>query len=319
MRVLRFAALGSQRLLDLTGVPSLIERRTLLHAPDTGPEPIFILGPPRSGTTLLYELLVGHFRTGYLSNVAALFASAPVSATRIASKWLPRHEPHYRSELGFVPGLMAPSEAGAVVRRWFAGDAPLSARDGGVSVRRGFFEIARLMGGPVVMKNLNLDHLLGRVLHVFPGALLVRMRRAPPFTAQSILKARKAQSGDAARWWSIKPPGYERLLAMDAYTQIAWQLRLLDEAVERAVGAHATQLFDCQYEQLCNDPASMLRSIGAAYAAHCGQSPEVISTPPRSFAISEHIDLDTDEWNLLNAALQRVAAADRFDDGATTG
>ena len=43
--------------------------------------PIFILGAPRSGTTLIYQLLISNFRFAYFPNIANTFYMCPIYAT----------------------------------------------------------------------------------------------------------------------------------------------------------------------------------------------------------------------------------------------
>ena len=45
--------------------------------------PVFIIGPPRSGTTVLYQLLCKHFNFGYTNNFVADWYNIPITATRL--------------------------------------------------------------------------------------------------------------------------------------------------------------------------------------------------------------------------------------------
>ena len=58
----------------------------LRRAPEPDEPVCFIVGPPRSGTTLLYELLVRCFYFSYFSNLAHRFYRTPVAATRIGRR-----------------------------------------------------------------------------------------------------------------------------------------------------------------------------------------------------------------------------------------
>ena len=46
--------------------------------------PFFIIGPPRSGTTLLYQLMVQAFRFSYFPNIANTFYQCPIFAAKLA-------------------------------------------------------------------------------------------------------------------------------------------------------------------------------------------------------------------------------------------
>ena len=48
--------------------------------------PIFIIGAPRSGTTLLYKVLIEKLNFGYMSNFNAQFYSIPIVSTWLFKK-----------------------------------------------------------------------------------------------------------------------------------------------------------------------------------------------------------------------------------------
>ena len=49
--------------------------------------PVFIIGPPRSGTTVLYQLLCKHFNFGYTNNFVADWYNIPITATRLYNRF----------------------------------------------------------------------------------------------------------------------------------------------------------------------------------------------------------------------------------------
>ena len=86
-------------------------------------KPVFIIGPPRSGSTLFYQLLLSHFQLCYISNIVSGF---PKYMLRI-SRLFPSLASGYRLGLkkdyyGFLPGIKAPSEAGKIFDKWFNED-----------------------------------------------------------------------------------------------------------------------------------------------------------------------------------------------------
>ena len=60
------------------------ERMTLLDTEEKLEyPPIFIIGAPRSGSTLLYQVLTDYFEVGYISNLHAHFFGSPACLERL--------------------------------------------------------------------------------------------------------------------------------------------------------------------------------------------------------------------------------------------
>ena len=76
---------------------------------------VFIVGVPRSGTTLLYQLMSTHLDVGYVSNAMARWWMVPVAAARFRSPLNQRPESlTLASDLGRSEGPDGPHEFG-----WF--------------------------------------------------------------------------------------------------------------------------------------------------------------------------------------------------------
>ena len=86
------------------------------HFSHPGLFPIFIIGAPRSGSTLLYQLLVKHTRVGYISNLMSLFPHKMITLAEYTKAWHGSRNLK-KSNLGYIAGLFSPSEAGAIQRK----------------------------------------------------------------------------------------------------------------------------------------------------------------------------------------------------------
>ena len=73
--------------------------------------PIFIVGPARSGTTLIYQGLTQAFRVSYFSNLAACFPMCPgVVGSTVARVGGCEPPPSFKSRYGKTRGWQAPSK-----------------------------------------------------------------------------------------------------------------------------------------------------------------------------------------------------------------
>ena len=83
---------------------------------------VFIVGAPRSGTTLLTQLLISQYEIGYVSNLIARFWKAPYLGLLLAKEIRDPDRPPdvgFSSDRGFTSGYEGPHEFGYFWRRWF--------------------------------------------------------------------------------------------------------------------------------------------------------------------------------------------------------
>ena len=108
-------------LLPLDWVLGRFEKRRLSRLPGRLPPIVLIVGSPRSGSTLLYQVLAGHLPVSYPSNLTALFERAPITATARLSR-LARRSRGYRSYYGNTGPLRSPNDAFTIWNRWLGED-----------------------------------------------------------------------------------------------------------------------------------------------------------------------------------------------------
>ena len=176
--------------------------------------PIFIIGPPRSGTTLLYQLLVHRFHFAYFPGIAEKFYTSPVFATEWGLKHCKPYVSDFTSTYGHVNSSMAPHEAGGIWNRWY----PTEHRDGYNYTPAGYFDpkrkhiiyqtvggIEKLLDAPFINKNVKHSVRIQSLVEIFRNALFIQMRRDSFDTAMSILRARKQNRNRLNAWWSVMP------------------------------------------------------------------------------------------------------------------
>jgi LPS sulfotransferase NodH len=284
--------------------------------------PLFIVGAPRTGSTLLYELLACRFVVAYLPNVAELCYRSPVLATRLCRRLGMGHRFGGRSRYGVMQGAMAPSEAGQLMRHWFsdADEVPRSANvpsrnDIRCMVRR----LSKLFGGPLVSKDL-FNGLRLRMIHeMLPEAVFIHMRRDPRFTAQSLLAARHDIWGDEQQWLGVRAPGCNVAEDADPIEQVVCQV----QSIDAHIGATCRELginrcVEIEYESLCADVPGTLDTL----AAQLRQFGVALRDSPAANELPAHVEcanrqtLDDARWAELVRTVQRVyAEAGAFPSG----
>ena len=225
--------------------------------------PIFIIGPPRTGSTLLYELMISGYRTSYFSNLASLFFKSPASVTEMSQRLGLKYRFSGSSTFGYIRGLWAPSEAGPIFNYWFG--RPLENRRRSIDPRiprHTIKEIMACMGGPFVSKNLNNSLRLEQLSAIFPKAVFVHIRRSPIYTAQSIILSRRRFLGSDGEWFSVKPPNYKELLYLPPFEQVAWQIKAIEDHIDNArSGLMIKNIIETHYGNLTADWRGELSNI----------------------------------------------------------
>lgn len=281
---------------------------------DASPQPVFIIGAPRTGSTLLYQVLTSCWRTGYINNLMcscprAILSLATVSGALFASRGHSALQSYY----GRTEGLNAPSECGELWYRWFARD-PLYAGRGALpspalaELRATVAALEHVTAKPFLFKNLYCSLRVGALADAFPRALFIWCRRDELDCARSIVLGRVRVSGSADRWWSTKPPEYPQLCDLSVAEQIAGQIYYVEEHIRSDLADNypGPHLFTVQYERFCADPTSTLDALAAWLAAH-GLPVTARQTAPASFAMASRA-LDD---GALDAALE-AAVRHRF-------
>jgi len=236
---------------------------------------VFIVSVPRSGTSLLYQLMCTHLDVGYVSNAMARWWMAPVAAARFRS---PLDEESRGvalvSDLGRSEGPNGPHEFG-----WFWQfhlhhedtddlDAEALAERDFESAGADLEGLAGYFNRPLVLKALvHVPYKIAWLKAKLPQARFIWIHRDPVFVAQSILQAREDRFGDPNRWLSVRPRDVAQWKSRTPHEQVAHQIVDVTAAMDRAfasLGPHDG--LHVEYDQLVRQPEAELRKI----AEFCG-------------------------------------------------
>ena len=249
--------------------------------------PVFIIGAPRTGSTLLFQAMLGQFSLSYISNAMALM---PSLMTRFCKIW-PRLAVNYdgnirQSQYGFVPGMFSPNEAGRLCRKWFEEDG--NEKDA-ICTMASLFSITRY---PVLIKNIFNSNRLGNIRKIFPESRFIFIKRDPLFAAQSILIARKKIMGSYEQWWSIRPDGYRRVIGRSPFYQVLWQIQSIEDKILNDLKG---EMITVCYEDFCQSPDLVLKTI----EDEIGLQRRRDCLPLRSVKNSNRVSLEQEEWDVL--------------------
>jgi hypothetical protein len=238
---------------------------------------VYIVGAPRSGTTLASQLISKYLEVGYINNLIARFWRRPLAGIRLSDVCLgsdARREIVLQSSHGVSSGIVGPHEFGYFWRFWLGLDSAathhLSAAESERVDVAGLGRVLRdeLLGGfrrPTVFKNVICGFQAPLLSRVHPRSLFVHVTRDLTATAASILTARQARLGDVRSWWSLKPSTFDEIRRLEhPAEQVVRQVRDCRAEFSAAFAAPGVHHIELAYESMCRSPREELERLCAA-------------------------------------------------------
>lgn len=246
--------------------------------------PLFLVGNPRSGTSLFMQFLSLTKSFAVPTNLLSRFYYAPFLGAKIQELLTnPKYDfknelttenntSKLESDIGKAKGMLAPSEFFHFWRRFLPRYDPQYLDDNDqkkidiVGLQKGIAAIEFVLNKPFAAKAIIIQYNLDILYRGFPNCLIVNVRRKPIYVMQSILQARKRFYGNTEIWWSVKPKEYEQLKDMDVYYQIAGQVYYTDKSIEKQlhkVGDDRKLIVE--YEDFCLKPKAVADAIKQRY------------------------------------------------------
>lgn len=256
----------------LARLNDLLATRPPHGLPDGGaPTPcVLVVGPPRSGTTLLLQVLARTGRVTWPSNLVARFWRRPAvgllvqemlvdPAQQFGEDLVDLHEallPVQRtSRLGKTSGALAPNEFWYWWRAHLGdgiGDVgrPAPSRAQWERLAASLGEMHEVARRPVAMKAQIAWQHLDVLAELLPAALLVRVHRDRAALVDSVLRARVEHAGAEGAWWSFRT--HEQAHGSPR-EQVERQVEVLEAAVDAFGQRHPDHLAEVDLDELISD------------------------------------------------------------------
>ena len=275
-----------------------IEQRIINSQKSFYTPPIFIIGLPRSGSTLLYQLLTNYLKVSYFSNLSAFFYAYPATITYLT---LPFHKKfklkNFESNLGFTSGLFAPSEAGAIYRYWF--DGPSKPYD---VIKNTSNKISDLLMRPFVWKNLNLSYEVTSLIKIFPDALFVLIERELEYICQSVYRRTIDGPGMGIKGLTKA----ELINSFDMMEAIVNNIKNANKYILETINNAQINLIKIKYTELCKNYSGNLERILRHYTKIGYQLEKKLEFCHHKFTVDNFKKLSDSEWYRLNNLLQKT-------------
>ena len=254
-------------------VPLLRAQEPFLVNGGDGPQmpPTFIIGAPRAGTTVLYQLVTDQLRVSYFCNFAASFPLAPVAATRLIRREIRNHRSNFTSSYGSTSERAGPNEGYRIWLRWFkwarAPGVLVSAKDA-KNARGTVAALERMLGGSFVNKDPHHSARIRALCDVFPRCVFLWLRRDPLAAARSLLTARRESPRCSANlpleqiWWGHRPREYDLIKRKHYIDQVCEQVYYTERNILEDLSVVGPErCLEVRYERLCDGLAAELARI----------------------------------------------------------
>lgn len=237
---------------------------------------IFVMGPLRSGTTLMTQWIASTGEIAYPSNMLSRFYQAPIIGAKIQRlltdpKYNFRNEildftstQNFQSNNGKTKGALSPNEFWYFWRRFikfpdgidYLSDEELLKNSDWNTMKKELIGIMDVFEKPFALKGMICNYNIGFLNQIFDKAIFVYVRRNPYTNTESILKARERQSGDINTWYGFHIMEYEHLIKIsDPVKQVSGQVYHINQAVQKDLEKiDEKRKMIVQYEDFCDNP-----------------------------------------------------------------
>lgn len=263
------------------------ERLALKLLPQGNYPLVFIVGVPRSGTTLLSQLAARYLKVAYINNWVARYWMAPVIGSMLYRRLFDpakTEEMRLESSEGRTKGAASPHEFAWFWQYWSAWPehdqlTPAEARAvNWAAIGTELNGVANYWRRPLILKSINYtDYQIGELYARFPNAHFIYIKRDPMYVAQSILEVRRGMYGDEKLWWSVKPADYADWLEKSPEEQVAHQINHISASIEQAFARLPQERrLTVDYEDMVANPQACLTRL-AGFMATETVAPELLA------------------------------------------
>jgi len=225
---------------------------------------IFVCGAPRTGTTLVTQVLVNHLPVRYLNNLTAVFPRSPIIANQLFGRLVKPRPTSYSSYYGKSDYLSGPNDALYIWDRWLGNDRSriresLNAEEK-LEMTHFFGAFQMAYPGPLLNKNNNLNVQANAVADALDNAYFLCMTRDPLYLAQSLYLARLDIHGNADAAYGIHDPN--RQSTPDVFDDVCRQVLFHHRKIQQQQALIGPERFwIIPYEQFCSEPSALVAQV----------------------------------------------------------
>lgn len=215
---------------------------------------VCLLAPPRSGSTLTYQVLTTAIDGFHLTNIWNLLGSTPLIGGLLSKRLCRNRKSSFRSTQGFVPGLCGEAEGLAFWTHWTGQTLSESTSQWKSSASAKLKQRVNLLSSsnqPFITGYLGHVFCIRELRALFHRIIFVHLTRNLDANALSLYRAA------ADRWFSTLPKSCST--EVSRWNQIADQLITIHETILEQFDPADT--IRVSYDQVCNSPRTFLSQL----------------------------------------------------------
>jgi len=234
--------------------------------------PIFVVGPHRSGTTLVYEKLAKHPDVGYLNRANRRLPAHPLVA-------------HLLTRLGLAM-RDKPMEAQSVWDRFRSRDDDvMGAEDATPAVSAWYRRLASRVlaargASRFLAKYPRLSVRLAWLDAIVPDAVFLHVTRDWRAVVSSTVARKRKRDAREGGWFGVRIPGWTDLTGLPHEVVSARVYRHVTRVLERDGPTYGDRYVRVGYERLCRAPLEVFREVAESF--DLGWSPRFEESLPTS-------------------------------------
>ena len=283
---------------------------------------VFIVGCPRSGTTLMMQWLSTLGVLAYPSNLIARFYANPYVGVRIQQalhtydnkrQIFPDliRDVDFSSHYGHTSGALAPSEYWYFWRRFFHFgeiqylDNFYSDAHDTIGFVSELASMEQAFSKPLMMKAMILNWNLPELYKLFSKCLFIDVSRPLGDNAESLYFARQSFFNDVSKWFSFKPPEYVWLKKASPLEQVAGQAYFTRKAVDNGLKEIPdASVLKVDYDAFCASPVAVYKALSEKLCAMGYELPEYVGKD--QFVATNASRLTPSERAVINSYLAKL-------------
>jgi len=231
----------------------------------------FIVGAPRSATTLTHQILAQTNYYSYISNFIARFWKVPSLGSEIAETLgIYTEDPmSFRSNFGRTKGWKEPHQFNYFWKKWLLYDADhqmdedlIRSNINAIQFRKQLGAIEGVNDKPLLFKSLYTGMQIPYLHDVLEDIRVVVTLRHPYYQAQSNLLGRRAFFGNDKDWFSLKPSNYSELRHLTPFEQVVAQIYSILKEIESGIASLDSDAVKLSYyDQFMQSPREQVQEI----------------------------------------------------------
>ena len=213
--------------------------------------PIFIIGPHRSGTTLLYEIMARHPDAGYFNRLNKRFPKSPGIA-HVLTCCMKADKPMEAQKIWDLSkhcdtDVMDASNASPEIIFYY---------------QNLIKKVLKLRGAKrFVSKYPRLSLRLSWLDKVFPGAVFIHMKRDWRAVVSSTVKRKVKREKENNKWFGVYIPGWSQMGSLSHIEASARIFQVVTKTIEKESVQYDGRFFSVSYEELCREPLITIKRL----------------------------------------------------------